>query len=119
MKDYLLIFKALSHKTRLQIVLMLKKKSLCVHQITELIGCSMATISTHLKILKDANLIISEKVDQHVYYKTNCISCGDNCYLCKIFDEMLVDKDTLSLLDEVKKNYSGEAHNCPKKRASS
>ena len=112
MDKYLLIFKALSHRTRLQIILILRKKSLCVHQITDLIGCSMATISTHLKILKEADLLISNKVDQHVYYKTNCLSCDDKCSVCQILDGLDLDVQTEELLDKAVKKFPGEIHKC-------
>ncbi len=102
---HLAVFKALAHKTRLQIVLMLRKRRLCVYQITELIGCSMATISAHLKCLKEVELIDSEKVDQHVYYSTNCLNCGDNCNICQFLDSLELDEQTVSLLKDVERLY--------------
>ncbi len=108
------VFKALAHKTRLQIVLMLRGRSLCVYQITDLIGCSMATISAHLKVLKDVGLIQSKKVNQHIYYNTNCLECGDNCNICQMLDNLELDEQTRELLKKVKQKYplSDQLYHC-------
>mgnify|MGYP003970662895 CR=1 FL=1 len=71
MNEYLVMFKALGDKTRLRIVLMLKVKPLCVCEIREIIGSSMSTISNHLKVLKDANIITSIKVEKYINYSLN------------------------------------------------
>ncbi len=71
MDKYLRIFKALGDKTRLRIVLMLKVKPMCVCEIREIIGSSMSTISNHLKILKEAGIINSQKEDRYINYQLN------------------------------------------------
>ncbi len=71
MNEYLKIFKALGDKTRLRIVMMLKVKSMCVCEIREIIGSSMSTISNHLKILKEANLIDFQKEERYINYELN------------------------------------------------
>ena len=64
-------FKALSDPTRREIIHLLKKEKLPVHQILEHFGMTGATISQHLAILKDAGLIISEKKGKYIYYELN------------------------------------------------
>lgn len=71
MNEALKIFKALSDKTRLRILKILEIKEMCVCEIRTVIGFSMPTISNHLKILSEANLVISEKKDKFVNYKLN------------------------------------------------
>ena len=71
MNEYSKIFKALGDKTRLRIVLMLKVKSMCVCEIREIIGSSMSTISNHLKIIKEAGIIIFNKEDRYINYDLN------------------------------------------------
>ena len=71
MNEYLKMFKALGDLTRLRIVLMLKVKPMCVCEIREIIGSSMSTISNHLKILKEANLINFQKEDRYINYELN------------------------------------------------
>lgn len=63
------IFKALSDKSRLRILKMLQKKSLCVCEITEILQLATSTVSNHLSILKDAGLIIDEKDKKWINYK--------------------------------------------------
>ena len=58
---FLLLFKALSNKTRLKIVLLLSDKDLCVCEITEILQTSQPRVSQHLRVLKDASLV-DEKV---------------------------------------------------------
>lgn len=69
MEKYIKIFKALGDKTRLRIVMMLKVKPMCVCEIREIIGSSMSTISNHLKILKEAGILSSDKEDKFINYK--------------------------------------------------
>jgi ArsR family transcriptional regulator len=63
------IFKALSDKSRLRILKMLQKKSLCVCEITEILQLAASTVSNHLSILKEAGLIVDEKDKKWINYK--------------------------------------------------
>lgn len=65
------IFKALSDKSRLRILKMLQKKSLCVCEITEILQLATSTVSNHLSILKEAGLIVDEKDKKWINYKIN------------------------------------------------
>ncbi len=66
------ILKALSDKNRLRIFLALKNyDELCVCEITELLKVSGATVSKHLNILVNANILNSRKDGRWVYYKIN------------------------------------------------
>ncbi|RPI17747.1 MAG: ArsR family transcriptional regulator [Ignavibacteriae bacterium] len=65
------IFKALSDKSRLRILKMLSKKSLCVCEITEVLQLATSTVSNHLSILKDTGLIIDKKDKKWINYQLN------------------------------------------------
>jgi ArsR family transcriptional regulator len=65
------IFKALSDKSRLRILKMLQRKSLCVCEITEILQLATSTVSNHLSILKEVGLIIDEKDKKWINYKIN------------------------------------------------
>jgi DNA-binding transcriptional ArsR family regulator len=69
------IIKAMGHPTRLYIVDLLAQKSLCVAELTDLIGADMSTVSKHLSVLKAAGIIDDDKRGAHVYYslKTPCV----------------------------------------------
>lgn len=61
-------FKALSDKNRLRILKLLQTRSLCVCEITEILGVSTPTISNHLSVLVDAGFLRSEKEGRWVHY---------------------------------------------------
>ena len=71
MEEYLKAFKALSDDSRLRIVKMLEVKSMCVCEITSVIGYATPTISNHLKILKEAGLIVQERDEKYINYSLN------------------------------------------------
>jgi ArsR family transcriptional regulator len=61
--------KALSDPNRLKIMKILEVKELCVCEITEVLGLAQSTVSKHLKILEDADLVDSWKNGAWVNYK--------------------------------------------------
>jgi ArsR family transcriptional regulator, arsenate/arsenite/antimonite-responsive transcriptional repressor len=64
--------KALSDDTRIRIVnLLSRKEKLCVCEINEIIGLSQPTISSHLKILENANILVFKKEGLWVEYMLN------------------------------------------------
>lgn len=65
------IFKALSDPNRLRILKMLEKRSLCVCEITEVLNLASSTVSKHLSILRDAELILDQKEGRWVNYQLN------------------------------------------------
>jgi len=71
MEQYLKIFKALGDQSRLRITLMLLVKPMCVCEIRAIIGSSMSTISNHLRILKEADIIAFRKEDKYIIYSLN------------------------------------------------
>ncbi|MBS3740684.1 MAG: winged helix-turn-helix transcriptional regulator [Candidatus Cloacimonetes bacterium] len=68
MNKFLKIMKALGDPSRLRIVNMLSLKPMCVCEIRQIIGSSMSTISNHLKILRNAHIITSEKEERFINY---------------------------------------------------
>lgn len=65
------LFKALNDPTRRQIVQLLKEKDLNAGQIAEHFDISKPSISHHLDILKQAELVTAEKKGQFVEYSLN------------------------------------------------
>ena len=65
------IFKALNDATRREILELLKKKELSAGEIADHFNISKPSISHHLDILKQADLITSEKKGQFVIYSIN------------------------------------------------
>jgi len=62
------IFKVLSVEARVHIVRLLKRRSLCVTELTAPLGITQAATSQHLRVLKDAGIVRWQKQGFHVYY---------------------------------------------------
>lgn len=79
------IFKALGHPIRYKIVKFLFDGAKCVNTINEEIEYSQANLSQHLKLLKDAGILESEKIGMEIYYRISnedikkIVECVDNC----------------------------------------
>ena len=66
-----LLFKALNDKTRRDILELLRKKDLTAGEIADQFHISKPSISHHLDLLKQANLVTSLKEGQYIYYSIN------------------------------------------------
>ncbi len=64
-------FKALSDLTRRQILDLLLEKEMSAGEIAEHFSISKPSVSHHLNVLKEANLVLDEKKGQFVYYSLN------------------------------------------------
>lgn len=65
------IFKALSAETRVRIVQLLKGRALCVGALSAQLGVTQGAVSQHLRLLRDADLVIGEKRGYFVHYRLN------------------------------------------------
>lgn len=64
-------FKALSDESRREILLMLRDGPLNAGEIADRFNMTKATVSYHLSILKEADLILEEKEKNYRIYKLN------------------------------------------------
>ncbi|NIP42848.1 MAG: winged helix-turn-helix transcriptional regulator [candidate division Zixibacteria bacterium] len=78
-KIYSKYFKAFSDPTRLKIIRLLAGKEMSVNDIVAAIGLSQPTVSRHLGILRDANVVIDRREGQQVYYRLNRESVQQCC----------------------------------------
>ncbi len=82
-EEYAEIFKALSHPIRLRIVCGLLKKDSCnVNTMSEKLNIAQPTISQHLNILKNANIITGCRNGNQICYKI------DNPAVRKLFENI-------------------------------
>lgn len=65
------IFKALSDPTRRQILELLREQSLNAGEIADYFDITKPSISHHLSILKNCDLIIDERQGQNIVYSLN------------------------------------------------
>ncbi len=64
-------FKALSDRTRRSILFLLRDGEMSAGEIAEKFSSSHATISHHLKLLKDAGLVFADRRGQNIVYSLN------------------------------------------------
>ncbi len=64
-------FKALSDPTRREILHLLKKGDLSAGDIADRFDMTAATISHHLSVLKNADLILDRREGKYIYYQLN------------------------------------------------
>ena len=65
---YVRIYKALAHPIRIKIVRTLRDGPLCVCTLNENVEFSQSNLSQHLKILKEAGILQSEKEGIRILY---------------------------------------------------
>lgn len=65
------IFKVLSDKQRRDILVILKDGKMSAGEIAEKLDISPAALSYHLKLLKNADLIMEYKDKNFIYYEIN------------------------------------------------
>lgn len=65
------LFKALNDQTRREILELLREKDLTAGDIADSFNVTKPTISHHLDLLKQANLVTSYKQKQFIYYSIN------------------------------------------------
>lgn len=81
--DCIVALKALGEETRLRILRLLFKKQLSVNEISERLGVSQYNVSKHLRILREAGLLETEKDGkQRLYavsnkFRTQLAASGD------------------------------------------
>jgi ArsR family transcriptional regulator len=66
-----IVFKALNDATRRKILEMLQKKDLTAGEIAEQFQMSFPSISHHLDLLKQAQLVTTKKEGQFIFYSLN------------------------------------------------
>ena len=65
------IFKVLADEQRREILEMLKDGRLSAGEIAEKLGVTPAALSYHLKLLKEADLVVEYKSKNYVFYEIN------------------------------------------------
>lgn len=69
--DVVEVMKALADETRIRILNLLNKETLCVCELEEILKISQSNASRHITKLKSVKLIIGEKQAQWVYYQVD------------------------------------------------
>ena len=69
--DLAYVCKILSVGTRVQILQLLKGRALCVGALSTRLDVTQGAVSQHLRILRDADLVVAEKRGYFVHYRLN------------------------------------------------
>jgi DNA-binding transcriptional ArsR family regulator len=65
------ILKILSVGTRVRIVQVLKGRVLCVGALASQLNVTQGAVSQHLRVMRDAGLVLDEKRGYYVHYRLN------------------------------------------------
>jgi len=65
------IFKILSVDTRIRIIQLLKDRVLCVGALSVQLGITQGAVSQHLRVLRDAELVVAERRGYYIHYRLN------------------------------------------------
>lgn len=84
------IFKALSDETRLRIIDMLSCSELCAGDILASFELSQSTLSYHMKILTDANVVIARRDGLWTKYQVNEATFA---YIMEVLPELCRKKE--------------------------
>lgn len=103
--DTVMVMKALSDGTRFKIIEMLLSKNYCVQGISRKLGISESAVSQHIKILKEADLLIGTKSSYYVHYDVNR----------ELLKTLSVAIALLSKIERTSEAFYECGHNCRKK----
>lgn len=98
MEDLVKVFKVLSDETRLKILLIISKRTICQKGISRHLGISESAVSQHIKVLKESGIVTGIKQGYSVIYVIN-----DDCFKeAKFFLKMINDIEDDTFIDKEK-----------------
>lgn len=71
MKSIIRVLKALGDPNRMRILKMLQHREMCVCELTEALKITQPSVSRHLKILEDADLVVNRREGLWINYWLN------------------------------------------------
>lgn len=109
MKDLMALLKAASDQNRVRLLMALRHGELCVCQLIEFIQLAPSTVSKHMSILRNADMVESRKKGRWVYYRLPVDEKGTRAsaflsWLEEALDEDLSIRNDMKRLEEVIKN---------------
>lgn len=92
-KEIAKICKALGDENRVRIIKMITAGELCACKILEEFSITQSTLSHHMKILNDCNLVSVRKDGKWSYYSINCKTFSE---FKNVISEISCEKNTKS-----------------------
>jgi len=105
-------YKALSDPNRLRILMMLQQKALCVCEIVDILGLANSTVSKHLSILRQADLIMDEKDGRWVNYRLASPEQSDDIEFALAQLERQLENDPQILQDKKQLSHTDRYEIC-------
>ena len=65
------VLKVLGVNTRIRIVQLLRERTLCVNALAARLDVTQGAVSQHLRVMRDAGLVIDERRGYRVHYRLN------------------------------------------------
>lgn len=81
------LFHALADQTRLEILDELKEGECCVCELTDRLQAGQSRLSFHLKVLKDAGMIVDRREGRWMYYAVNAEALAELAELVDSFKQ--------------------------------
>jgi DNA-binding transcriptional ArsR family regulator len=100
------VFQAISDPTRRTILLLLASQTLTVGAITTNFDSARPTISKHLQILTECELITQEKIGREIYCQVNPVKMKEIADFVEPFRELWEER--FNKLEAVMKNYKSK-----------
>ncbi|MGM0381026.1 MAG: ArsR/SmtB family transcription factor [bacterium] len=88
------VFKAFGHPLRLKIVRILRTGEKNVKELTELLNCSQANISKHLKVLQENNILERKSEGTSSIYRLAGDDVLDICSSACDYIQKVIEKET-------------------------
>lgn len=66
-----LVLKAISDETRMKIIKLLLGHDYCVKGLAKRLGLSESAVSQHVKVMKEAGILVGEKRGYFIHYEVN------------------------------------------------
>ena len=106
------LFLALSDKTRLRLLNLMREDEICVCYFTEVLGESQPKISRHLAYLRNAGLVSARREGKWMHYQ---IEFPENPQLANILNATL---EALKAQDDMQEDYENLVNVCCSVRSS-
>jgi ArsR family transcriptional regulator len=87
------LFKALSEETRLRILVLLTRGELCVCEIEAALDLPQSTVSRHLSLLRQINLVSGRRKGVWMYYQLAEAESDLHKMLLEIIDKQIIELD--------------------------
>ncbi|HHX95292.1 MAG TPA: winged helix-turn-helix transcriptional regulator [Clostridia bacterium] len=88
------VLKAVADETRMNIIKLLLRHNYCVRALASTLGLTEATVSGHLKILREAGLLVGEKRGYFMHYDVNRSALRELASFFETLSEMEREKCT-------------------------